>query len=47
MSDARVRASSLARPLIKDPTVAELEGTGVTVDGSTRRVKKFVMPEFL
>ena len=47
VSDARVRASGVARPLIKDPTAVEFEGPGETVDGSIRQVKKFVMPAFL
>ena len=47
VSVARVRASSVAMPLIKDPLMAELEDPGVTVDGLTSRAKKFVRPEFL
>ena len=47
VSVARVRASGVAMPLIRDPPVAELVDPGVTVDGSTRRTKKFVRLEFL
>ena len=47
VSDARVRASGVARPLIREPTAVELEVPAEIVDGSIKRVKKFVRPDCL